>query len=101
MDGFGICPKLNKQRTQSDKKVFPEKKRFDTLMALPPQVQAQGTTHVVLPSYDRLFKLYVELLVEEGQHDQAFAIAEQINMRKVTGVLYDALGEEFFSQGPR
>ena len=75
------------------------KKSFDTLMALPPQVQLQNTPKVTFLSYDRLSTLYVDSLLEEGQHEKAFAVAEQLSARKVTSVLYDALGEEFFLKG--
>ena len=68
-------------------------------MALPPQVQLPNTPKVTFLSYDRLSTLYVDSLLEEGQHEKAFAVAEQLSARKVTSVLYDALGEEFFLKG--
>ena len=73
-------------------------KAFDTLMALPAQVQIRGSSQTGF-SIDRLSHLYVDLLVQEGSHDQAFAVIEQLNMRKVTAVLYEALGEEYFLKG--
>jgi tetratricopeptide (TPR) repeat protein len=73
-------------------------KAFDTLMALPPQVQIRGSSQTS-SSIDRLSILYVDLLVKKGLHDQAFAVVEQLNMRKVTAVLYEALGEDYFLKG--
>ena len=73
-------------------------KAFDTLMALPAQVRIRGSSQTS-SSIDRLSNLYVDLLVQEGLHDQAFAVVEQLQMRKVTAVLYEALGEEFFLKG--
>ena len=84
-------------QNSAERKVWLEKS-FDTLMALPPHVQTRGTFQTS-PPLDRLAVLYVDLLVEEGQHDQAFAVVEQLNMRKVTAVLYEALGEDFFLSG--
>ena len=67
-------------------------------MAFPAQVQIHGASQTG-SSIDRLSNLYVDLLVQEGLHEQAFAVSEQLNMRKVTAVLYEALGEEFFLRG--
>ena len=43
-------------------------------MALPPQVQLTNTPKVTFLSYDRLSTLYVDSLLEEGQHEKAFAV---------------------------
>ena len=79
------------------RKVF-LKKAFDTLIALPPQVQPRGPFHAG-SSIDRLSFLYTDLLVKEGDYEQAFAVVEQLRMRKVTTVLYDSLGLDFFLKG--
>lgn len=72
---------------------------FEMLVAVPPQVYPKGSITPMTSSLDRLSALYVDLLVEEGEHSRAFAIAEQIAMRKVSALLYDVLGEEFFLKG--
>ncbi|MDX1411250.1 MAG: hypothetical protein R3351_03765, partial [Nitrospirales bacterium] len=90
--------------SQAEKTMDPVKQKelliqaFDTLMAFPAQVQIHGASQTG-SSIDRLSNLYVDLLVQEGLHEQAFAVSEQLNMRKVTAVLYEALGEEFFLRG--
>ena len=73
-------------------------KAFDTLMALPAQIESSGSSPRT-SAIDRLSTLYADRLIEAGRHEQAFAVVEQLNMRKVTAVLNEALGEAFFLKG--
>ena len=72
---------------------------FETLMTYPPQAYTRGSSKPVIPFFGRLSELYTDLLIQEGQYDKAFAVSEQIEMRKTSTALYEALGESFFLEG--
>ncbi len=71
------------------------KKALDSLMSFPPQVSISGNTQATLSSLDRLSKLSVDFFVDEKDYDQAFTIAERVNMRKMAIALNKELGETF------
>nr|NKB82255.1 CHAT domain-containing protein [Nitrospirales bacterium] len=72
---------------------------FDELMRYPPQALPRQHISAVMPFLDRLSALYVDGLVEDGRYEQAFIIAEQLAMRKMSLMLYEVMGEEFFLTG--
>lgn len=71
----------------------------DALLAFPLQALSQPVSRGLLPLYDRLSALSTDLLVEQGHIDRAFALSEQIAMRKTVAQLYDAFGVDFFLTG--
>ncbi len=72
---------------------------IDGAMSLPAQVYAPGSAATVQPFYDGLVGLSVDHLVAKGEVGRAFAVAEQLAMRKTAALLFDRLGESFFLAG--
>ncbi len=83
-----------------DEKTASFRNAFNSLMALPLQASKPYPPHSgALPLYDVLVSQFVDLLVSTGAIEEAFHVAEQIQMRKVSAQLYSRLGDQFFLQG--
>ncbi|MEO5331600.1 MAG: CHAT domain-containing protein [Magnetococcus sp. YQC-5] len=95
-----MLPLLQAEATQDPKQQ--EKllqQALDSTLMLPAPVVPRGHGRIQAPFLDQLALLYTDLLVTRGALEQAFAVSEQLTMRRVSLLLHDQLGRDFFLQG--
>ena len=75
------------------------KQSVETLLRFPAQTDPRTGQTNTWPAYERLIRLSVDQLVEDGRPDDAFTVAEQLSIRQMTSAVYEALGEDVFLKG--
>ena len=75
------------------------KQSVETLLRFPAQTDPRTGLTNTWPAYERLTRLSVDQLIEDGRPDDAFTVAEQLSIRQMTSAVYEALGEDFFLRG--
>ncbi|WP_239236824.1 CHAT domain-containing protein [Candidatus Nitrotoga sp. BS] len=74
-------------------------KSVETVLRFPAQTDPRTGQANTGPAYERLTRLSVDQLITDGRPDDAFTVAEQLSIRQMTSVIYEALGEDFFLKG--
>ncbi len=74
-------------------------KSVETVLRFPAQTDPRTGQANTWPAYERLTRLSVDQLIQDGRPDDAFTVAEQLSIRQMTSALYEALGENFFLKG--
>ncbi|CAH1386826.1 CHAT domain-containing protein [Candidatus Nitrotoga sp. M5] len=74
-------------------------KSVETVLRFPAQTDPRTVQANTWPAYERLTQLSVDQLITDGRPDDAFTVAEQLNIRQMTSAIYEALGEDFFLKG--
>ena len=70
-----------------------------SVLRFPAQTDPRTGLANTWPAYERLTQLSVDQLINDGQTDEAFAVAEQLSIRQMTSAVYEELGEDFFFKG--
>ncbi|HBP90496.1 MAG TPA: hypothetical protein DD706_22740, partial [Nitrospiraceae bacterium] len=72
---------------------------IETVLRFPAQTDPRTGPANTWPAYERLIRLSVDQLIEDGQPDEAFTVAEQLSIRQMTSAVYETLGEAVFLKG--